>query len=406
MTPDGKKLNFNIFHILSAGDKELVHSSMLKFLIEESSSFREKFLVDEYPELYIKLEISDTVSDNNRNKRLRFDLLGYDKPKDGKLLFAIENKFKATPSVHQLELYDRYFAEQKVLKNKNPSLKTAKQTPPKVILAENFKKYLLVFSEGQIPSDVRKYCEDPSTEWVTRYFLSFEKENTILLSFLQNQTFDSSCQNSKKILIKEYKEYLESIHEILYYYVDSENYYPYYKILEKETENPIFAPRFIGFQYLLHIQALISEGINQWIDYSKIKILSSNDGGSHVIPSVSFWLNNTDAKVKKYDSAYFAIDGDTIKIGFLYKKANSQETKILISSILLDVTKYQFLIETSKATKLKELINDELDVEKMNSSQSVCSIYTFKAKEGETKDDVVNNCISLAIDFFTIIGSK
>lgn len=142
------------------------------------------------------------------------------------------------------------------------------------------------------------------------------------------------------------------------------------------------------------------------MDYSNINILSSNDGGSNVIPSVSFWLNNKDKKVKKYDSAYFGIDGDTIKIGFLYKKANSQETKILISSILLDVIKYHYLIDTSKATKLKELINDELDVEKMNRSQSVCSIYTFRAREGETKYDVVNNCISLAIDFFTIISSK
>jgi len=394
MTTEEQKSTFNIFQILSAGDKELVHSSMIKFLLEESSSFREKFLDDEYPELYIKLEISDTVSDNSRNKRLRFDLLGYDKPDDGKLLFAIENKFKSTPSVHQLKLYDKYFNE-----NKNN-------------LHSNFTKFLIVFSEDQIPSDVRKYCDDSNSKWVIRPFFSFEQKNPNLLNFLQNQTFKSSLQNPKGMfLIKEYKEYLESIYEILNHYMASPTYYSYNTIINTGTENPIFAPRFIGFQYLLHIQALISKSdlIKNWIEDSQIKMYSSNDGGSNVIPSVAFWLNENKSG-KKFDFAYFGIDGDSIKVGFLYKKTNSEITAHFIESIELNVNNYKFLelikkIEPSKGHKLKKLNQDEINDEKMMKSQSVCSIYTFKAKKEQTKDNVVNDCIRLAYDFFTEISN-
>lgn len=230
MTLAEKESIFNIFHILSAGDKELVHSSMLKFLIEESSSFHKEFLGKEFEnlsEISIKLETSGNVSDDGRNKRLRFDLLGYDKPKDGKLLFAIENKFKATPSVHQLELYDKYFDE-----NKNK-------------LHSKFTKYLIVFSEDQIPSDVRKYCDDSHSKWVIRPFFSFGQNKPKLLDFLQTQISKSNLPCSKeRFLIKEYKEYLESIYKILNHYIASPTYYSYNTIINTEKENLIFAPNF------------------------------------------------------------------------------------------------------------------------------------------------------------------
>ncbi len=391
MTAAEKESTFNIFQILSAGDKELVHSSMLKFLIEESSSFHKEFLGKEFEnltEISIKLEVSDKVSDNSRNKRLRFDLLGYHKPKDAKLLFAIENKFKATPSIHQLDLYNKYFDE-----NKNK-------------LHSKFTKHLIVFSEEQIPSDVRNYCKESIPEWEILSFFSFEQKKPNLLNFLQNQTFEPCLQNSKKILIKEYKEYLESIHKTLNYYIDSEYYYPYYKILEKETENPIFAPRFIGFQYLLHIQALISKSdlIKNWIDDSQIKMYSSNDGGKNIIPSINFKIEeDIDFKHKKIRAAYFGIDGPSIKISVYYirdKKENKEEIKQYLKDIQESILPYakklnniELKQENGRNIKLKES-EDNTNI------GSVFSLLTFEAKNDKLKKDVVNDCANLLNMYF------
>ena len=134
MTSIQKESTFNIFQILSAGDKELVHSSMLKFLLEKYPLFLEEFLGDKFEhisEISIDLEISDKVLADGINKRLRFDLVVKDESR--KWLFAIENKFKATPTVYQLKLYDKYFEQQKILNVENPSQKATKKFQKKVM---------------------------------------------------------------------------------------------------------------------------------------------------------------------------------------------------------------------------------------------------------------------------------
>ncbi|NRT13602.1 PD-(D/E)XK nuclease family protein [Flavobacterium sp. 14A] len=99
-------MDFNIFKILEKDNKELIHSSFIKFLIEEDQEFFSKFLKIKYNE---KSEVSLEKSYKNPNKsktknnRCRFDI----EIKDDKRIIIIENKFKSFPNDNQLIEYNK-----------------------------------------------------------------------------------------------------------------------------------------------------------------------------------------------------------------------------------------------------------------------------------------------------------
>lgn len=217
----------NIFNILSAGNKELVHSSMLKLLCEiREFDFIKRFLSieDKHENLKIILEKSERViiNENGKGKLIRFDLLG---ESHDKVHFLIENKFKATPSVKQLELYD------KTKKNRT-------------------KKFLMVFHTNQVTSDVRIYCEQNGWE-LRSYFSDGDSENQSLLSFLISLSVNDSLAENLKLLISEYTNYLKSIHEDIQHLKNNSNYITDRQIdewLETNKLNGILNRRELKFQ--------------------------------------------------------------------------------------------------------------------------------------------------------------
>ncbi len=162
-----KKTEFNIFEILSKDDKELSHSSMIKFLLEEKQFFASKLINQEGPNLDVHLEYK-------LDKKLRVDLLIF----NGNKIIVIENKFKCLPQIGQLNSY---------------SEKLAEKFPNKEII-----KYLLYFEKGNnfnIPEDWNKIT------YLDIYHLTKEYLN------LDNLSAD------KDVLIRHYsnsiKEYID-----------------------------------------------------------------------------------------------------------------------------------------------------------------------------------------------------
>ena len=189
----------NIFEIISVADKELTHSSLIKFLITQNNKIATDYFSIDNTSIEVKLEASETVvlkeSNNLVRKKLRFDIVitsnNHNNPNDSPLML-IENKYKATPTVRQLDLYDRYVKEH--IKTPLP------------------KKVLMVFLQEQIPSDVNTYCIENDWE-VKSYFSLSDKESSSLTGYLSNTilTFDGSADKLKNdFLLDEYKEYLNN----------------------------------------------------------------------------------------------------------------------------------------------------------------------------------------------------
>jgi len=121
---------FNCFEILSKGDKELVHSAMLAYLLNNSRNFAESLLGDlrNFSDLDFRSEenvlalltksqanLAKKQFKKERQQRIAIDLAHIvyqsgqdndDEPKKVKALILIETKFKCFPDEDQLANYD------------------------------------------------------------------------------------------------------------------------------------------------------------------------------------------------------------------------------------------------------------------------------------------------------------
>ncbi len=378
-------MSINIFNLLSVGNKELVHSAMLKFLIEnKATGFAKEFF---------KIPDSELTLEESFGKG-RLDIVGR---LNGEIEFIIENKYKATPTVKQLKAYDDYC--------KDLSLKRKK-----II------KILMVFSQNQVPSDVIDHCI--KQEWELRsYFSSIKNTDENLLNYLEGlkEIIPVEIDEKKQILINDYYDYLKENEMVLNKFINNYKYFSY-----KEIENDMLlsipdfntiSSRLIGFQYLLYIQAKISKEIIGIKD-----IYSDNDGGKNVIPSIAFWYNSkiSDPSISNpfYKLAYFGIDGDSIKVGLNYERReeSNNDTEKFIEKVkekMKDQITFKSLILQNNNKKIKSIKVDKMDVigpNTDNKPSSVHSIYCFITKEEALLDHVVQDCADLAKLFFTTLS--
>lgn len=182
-----KENTFNIFEILSKDDKELSHSSMIKFLISESDFFSENLIQQNNKNLKICLEYK-------LDKKLRVDILVCTENK----IIAIENKFKCLPQIEQLNSY---------------SQKLNELFPNKEIA-----KYLLYFEKGNnfnIPNDWNKITYEDIYHLIEEYL----KKEKILVD--------------KEVLIRHYSE---SLKNYISRYKELKN--PNSNLLKEVFENP------------------------------------------------------------------------------------------------------------------------------------------------------------------------
>jgi hypothetical protein len=349
---------FNIFNVLSVADKELVHSSIIKLLIDEKElNFTKTFLDIDAFSGYSKLEV---VKKKSIGKSIRLDIVGFDETNESNYVFIIENKFKSTPTTIQLKEYDA------------------------INEIKNTKKILLVFSEEQVPIDVKEYCNAKNSYWKIKSYFNFEETNEDNLSLLEVLIKMPKLKDEKKqYLITEYKEYLSSINE------DLEKLFKNQSLFTSKDIEPYFEKsnskslklREIKFRYLLHIQALLSKKISNFVEW---KVVTSNDGGSRPVPSVPFWKGNF----------MVTIDGDSLKIGFYYnhKKAEIAEQ---LKNILIVKIKDSGIINDFDGKPIKNIIkNDKIS--------SVISLVSYDLKKWQTKSDFIEDAAFIFNSYYKI----
>lgn len=361
---------FNIFNVLSVADKELVHSSIIKLLIDEKElNFTKTFLdIDAFSGVS-KLEY---VKKNSVGKSIRLDVVGFDEF-EKTYKFIIENKFKSTPTINQLEDYDA------------------------INEINSAKKFLLVFSEDQVPSDVLQHCD--KKKWVIKSYFNFEETIEDNFSLLEVLIKMPKLKDKKKqYLITEYKEYLSSIKEDLSFLFkddkmlnssDIETYL-------KENNSQSLKLREVKFRYLIHIQALLSKKITNFVEW---KIVTSNDGGSRPVPSVPFWKGNF----------MVTIDGDSLKIGFYYdhKKAEIAEQlkNILLEKIIKDT---EILLNPHRSKQINNKIKlgkDQKEGAINTDGASVISLVSYDLKywqKNKTKSDFIEDAALIFNSYYKI----
>jgi hypothetical protein len=348
---------FNIFNVLSVADKELVHSSIIKLLIDEKElNFTKKFLAIDG---FSGISKSEDVKKSN-GKSIRLDVVGFDETNENNYVFIIENKFKSTPTTIQLKEYDA------------------------INEINGAKKFLLVFSKEQVPSDVLQHCED--NHWTIKSYFNFEcSKKDSLLELLQEMT--KLEDEKKQYLITEYLEYLLSIKEDLNFLFNNNkmlNSSDIEKYL-KENSSQSLKLREVKFRYLIHIQALLSKKITNLVMW---KVVTSNDGGSRPVPSVPFWKGNF----------MYTIDGDSLKIGFSYNHSRAEIAEQL-KNVLLEKINDSGIINTFGGKQIKNTIkNDKIS--------SVISLVSYDIKNWDDKPKFIEDATVIFNTYYKIFHEQ
>jgi hypothetical protein len=357
-------VNYNLFNIFASADKELVHSSMLKFLIDlEGKTFLQVLGISgDFSTCNIDLEKSCEFKGNELIKKagVRFDVLGVSK--DQKIEFIIENKFKAVPGLEQLKLYDAYLQQKNLW---------------------NIPKVLMVFSRSMLTNDILNYCKEQN--WNVQSYISLGNDKDSLLNKLS--LFKESVANVKiQDIIVSYIEYLESFKNQIESFIKTKSLIVYD---EKEHD------RFIYFQYLLYVQSKITNSLAlPGIDNIRI----SNGGSSTKIPTVNFW----EKEYRHYEDIFLfaSCDGGTFKIGIHYPIANILKNKKvpedLFNKMKLKVESLIYLESKKIKTNLTTSASKKIGKEK-----SVYTIISFSAKSEATLDQVTNEFATIIAEYFS-----
>ena len=353
-------LKFNIFEVLSAGDKELVHSSMIKLLLDSEITrnyMRQLFGLEDTPigEVY-----TEFILENRKN---RFDLyfsLGENRD------CVIENKFKSIPSASQITRY----------------------------ISNNRKVILLVLSEDFLcgyEDEVLKrlgYNEN-SFFSVSSYFTFSDNSKKSVLEVLK-QIVDVEITSNGKLedaafsfLVQQYYDYLNGIYLKLEPYVknDSLNF----RLLSSKSE--VYILRCI----LLHLQVQI---FNEYVLQTNDDILEwepRNDGGSNTIPCVSFFNTKQSSP-----GLFIEFQGLTLKSGFVFDTKDVEEVKQLKRGLIEKLS--------SQKSRFKILFSDNypvveyLSIRKIKPGKTTSSTMAFKFDlkfEDLSKQLLINDVVTL-----------
>jgi hypothetical protein len=260
------KLELNFFEVLSAGDKELVHSSMIKLLLENEQTQKEllNFFSIEKKGDNLVIEKEWKIEKN------RYDL--YFKFSDGTEC-VIENKFKAIPTFEQIERYK----------------------------AENRQIILLVFCADFITG----FNDSVDSNFKTLSYLSFTNKNKSILSILIDFVKEHGSDTSDfMILTRHYCYYLCGFKKRIQHAI----------ISDKINFNDILEYKdvFIMRNYLFHLQAeiinLLAANKNELFKFWK----PHNDGGTNRNPCVSFFGPEGSYQI------FIEFQGASLKAGLLF----------------------------------------------------------------------------------------
>ncbi|MDG1332645.1 MAG: PD-(D/E)XK nuclease family protein [Crocinitomicaceae bacterium] len=166
---------FNYFKVLSKDDKELIHSSFIKFLIEdeETSNY---FMSALFPQFQKELNTESIELEKGYNRK-RIDIEAWSE--DGEHILIVENKFKSFPYKKQLDEYEAIYAHH------HPN--------------KHLTKYLLCFDPELVLFD--------RGDW---HFIGYEEVYQVVDRFLNT---DHGLFPEKEYFIRHYSEFLRGYFE-------------------------------------------------------------------------------------------------------------------------------------------------------------------------------------------------
>ena len=375
----------NIFDILSVADKELVHSAMLNFFIESDNwkgDFFDFFELSKHKKdiFYPKLEYSCEFkgAKNTKKKRIRFDLVLFRDKDQKKPILVIENKFKATPTVEQLKLYDEFISSEQNSFN-------------------GVTKILFVFSMDSVSGPVIEYCKN---NWEIIPYVKVIDNKPTLLEFLDSKIKEIKycpTEEREKLFLHDYIKHLNEHQQKLSKLIKNDvSKFPVY--------NEAIISRFHYLQFLLFIQKEILKKI-QKTNYESSTLSLYNDGGKNILPSVNFWLKiDEDSQGYIYEigirAAYASIDGDIFRLGFYYDKEQIvREVYKNQRDEFFSHLKESLVPLFEKKVKFREFHSNKSS---NNKGESVFSVMTCNLSRLE-RDDVVEEISEMTISFFLII---
>lgn len=286
-------------------------------------------------------------------------------------MLVIENKFKATPTVEQLELYDKFI---------NPEESNSSKKGP--ISFNDVKKILFVFSMDSVSGPIIDYCD--KYKWkIIPYVKAIDNKQT-LLHFLDDKIKKIKycpTDEKEKLFLLDYILLLKGHQDIII------------KLIKPDKEPWTFPKydeknRFYYLQFLLFIQKKIYDRLVPNPDFSKlasnldfpIKFSLNNDGGRNNTPSVNFWLDSDVGKGCNIHAVYVSIDGDNLRLGFQYKRRPKDAN--LISEEFIDkfIKSLNGLHDNNKITLER---SDKKQVKSNESKDPRYSVYSILTRSLE-----------------------
>ena len=177
-------MKFNIFRVLEKDDKELIHSSFLKYLLENWGKYF-------YNSLFKKPHLDFNIIELEKSySKQRFDL--EITSRDGKEIIVVENKFKSFPNRLQLANYD------KILKKHHAG--------------KTINKFLLCFDSETVSFETKQWNVITYSQLLESINIFLEKESSLSIdervfvehyaSFLSEyfSEFNYHIQNIDKLL--------------------------------------------------------------------------------------------------------------------------------------------------------------------------------------------------------------
>ncbi|GEM_PF-3142892 len=206
---------FNMFTVLGKDDKELVHSAFLCFALNKAL-IKDMFDVDiDNPILHSEINLKDHYGkllkqdgeQEDDKQRTRLDILI--ESKDKSQIIAIENKFKAFPSEHQLQVYDKKLDRltskriARILLCFNAKYSTSNnkwkvKTYEHVLNILNQHKHTFKGDELVLVNHYIAFLQDYSTAYIRLH-----SQPTLLHSFLLGTAQDAAQDAAQELLIRQ-----------------------------------------------------------------------------------------------------------------------------------------------------------------------------------------------------------
>lgn len=271
-------MSFNIFKVLEKDDKELIHSSFIKYLLENHGYYFYKHLLNLEHDKYNIPELEKSYD----KQRLDIEIIS----NDSKEIVVIENKFKSFPNKEQLKRYDKLLKKYHKDKTKY--------------------RFLICFDTSNLAFS--------NENWK---FISYSEILNVIDSFL---FLSHHLSNDERMFINHYRMFLN------HYY---EEYNNNLKNLNVLLENPNDK---VSKFWLRLFYSIVQNKLEQIFIDKNVEVIFDTDRGKTSVPLVNIKPNHW--KINKIEKL-IQFQGNDVK--FYIHTGNKEIIKELVEKVKINM---------------------------------------------------------------------